>query len=495
MFDEISGGAERNANCRRSVVEKSLLDDQEVLGNQSFIGLLQAMTELAKRAIPAFFGAVFKHLIDISNIFFAGKIASFAVDQEIYNASDIIAGVGLGILCYNVFIFSVAWGMSSTIDTLTSQAFGSQKYHLCGYYLNRYRVVSTVLFLFQCILLLNIGDILIMIGQAEISCRVCQIFIKYQLIGLFCSVQFEGLRRYLIAQGVYNMIVYIQCISFFLHVGMLSIISYNFGLEVESISYINLLTNIISLVLLTLFCMKTSKIHREGWHYELGSFEDLTQFINLAVPSTMMRCLEYWVCELIMIFSGWCGVKDQAAAIAIFNVFSALYRLISGISMATSNLVGNCLGNNDAKNAKQYALASLCVTFVPIILCTNFMYFCRYQIMSFSSDQEVIEIGASLMIFFVLICPSDFIQGSQFGVLTGMGYQKYGSMINILSYFLFLIPLAYVLGFVYGYGTTGIFGAWVLGILVCAILVTSTVFLADWDHLTRKIQERLSATF
>ncbi|CAI2367105.1 unnamed protein product [Moneuplotes crassus] len=494
MFDEISGGAERNANCRRSVVEKSLLDDQEVLGNQSFIGLLQAMTELAKRAIPAFFGTVFKHLIDISNIFFAGKIASFSVDQEIYSGSDIIGGIGLGILCYNVFIFSVSWGLSITIDTLTSQAFGSQKYHLCGYYLNRYRVVSTVLFLFQCILLLNIGDILIMIGQAEIPCRVCQIFIKYQLIGLFCSVQFEGLRRYLIAQGVYNMIVYIQCMCFFLHIGMISTICYSFELEVESLSYINLLTNIISLALLTLFCMKTSKIPREGWHYELGSFEGLAQFISLAIPSTMMRCMEYWVSEIIMIFTGWCGAKDQAAAIIIFNVFLAMYRLISGISMATSNLVGNCLGNNDAKNAKQYALASLCVAFVPIILCTNFLFFCRYQIMSFSDDQEVVKKGVSLMIFFILLCPFDFIQGSLSGVLTGMGYQKYGSMINILSYFLFLIPLAYVLGFVYGYGTTGIFIAWVLGFLVCSILVTATVFLTDWDHLTKKIQERLTTT-
>ncbi|CAI2361778.1 unnamed protein product [Moneuplotes crassus] len=456
------------------------------------VEITMATKELAKRAVPAFFGTVFKHMIDITNIFFSGKISSFSKNMQIFSESDIIAGVGLGLLSYNALIFSVSWGMSSTIDTLASQAFGNKKYHLCGYYLNRYRVVSSVVFIFQLLLLYYIGDLLEMIGQPEEASRICQTFIRYQLVGLYCSVQFEGLRRYLIAQGVYNVIVYIQAACFCLHISILDGLHYNSLLTVESLAFANLVTNVMSLILLTIFCMKTTKIHREAWHYSLGSFEGLKEFIRYAIPSTLMRSLEYWVCEILMIFSGWCGSKQQAAAITAWNIYSAFYRFTSGISMATSNLVGNCLGNNDPRNGKQYAIASMLVTCIPIIFTMSFLYFLRYQIMSFSGDQTVIEIGAKLFLILMIINPTDFLQSSLFGVMVAMGYQKYGSLINIFSYFLFLIPLAYILGITYNYGVIGIFSAWIFGSILCTGLVASCVFLTDWHKLALKIQSRLS---
>ena len=52
---------------------------------------MDAMKELGKRAIPSIFGLAMKHVVDLLNIMFAGRLED----------PEAIDGVGLGLLCYN----------------------------------------------------------------------------------------------------------------------------------------------------------------------------------------------------------------------------------------------------------------------------------------------------------------------------------------------------------------------------------------------------------
>ena len=117
---------------------------------------------------------------------------------------EAIDGVGLGLLCYNWFVFSVSWGMTGAIDTFVSQAYGQKKYYLWGTILNRAQIIMAILSIHQWVFLFFIGDIFIAFGQPERPAIICQEFIRYQLIGLMWVNQFEWVRRFLTAQGVYN---------------------------------------------------------------------------------------------------------------------------------------------------------------------------------------------------------------------------------------------------------------------------------------------------
>ena len=57
-----------------------------------------------------------------------------------------LAGVGLGTSLLNVVIFEPLMGMNSALETLASQAFGANELRLCGEYLNRGRMINTVIF-------------------------------------------------------------------------------------------------------------------------------------------------------------------------------------------------------------------------------------------------------------------------------------------------------------------------------------------------------------
>ena len=48
-----------------------------------------------------------------------------------------LAGVGMGNMIVTIFGLSVIFRMNEAIETLVSQAFGSNNLRLCGMYLNR----------------------------------------------------------------------------------------------------------------------------------------------------------------------------------------------------------------------------------------------------------------------------------------------------------------------------------------------------------------------
>ena len=81
-----------------------------------------------------------------------------------------LAGVGLGTSWLNVLCFSILMGTNAAQETLTSQAWGANKHRLCGVYLNRGRIINTVIFIPQVLVLSFSYEILQWLGQDPEVC-------------------------------------------------------------------------------------------------------------------------------------------------------------------------------------------------------------------------------------------------------------------------------------------------------------------------------------
>jgi MATE family multidrug resistance protein len=167
------------------------------------ITLMQAGCDIIKKAIPAVFAMLLRRMIDLSNVIFVGHLKD----------PDMIAGVGLGTITANVLCFSIALGLSGGIDTLSSQAHGRKEYYLSGSYLNRARVITTLLFIPQAILFFKATDILIYIGQPVASAQYAGTYLKVFSLGVWSVSQMETTRRFLATQGNFNLVVYVQFIT------------------------------------------------------------------------------------------------------------------------------------------------------------------------------------------------------------------------------------------------------------------------------------------
>lgn len=105
-----------------------------------------------------------KTYIDILTIGVPSIISMFsALFVEVINTSfvghlgteEMVAGVGLGNMYINVLCISMAIGLNTTLNTLVSQSFGMKNLHMCGVYLNRARIINSLVYLPLIVILLK----------------------------------------------------------------------------------------------------------------------------------------------------------------------------------------------------------------------------------------------------------------------------------------------------------------------------------------------------
>ena len=71
----------------------------------------------------------------------------------------------MGNIAINMLGVSVFFGFNGALDTLVSQAMGSKDLHLCGIYLNRGRIINTLVFIPVFLAFCLSGRILKALGQ------------------------------------------------------------------------------------------------------------------------------------------------------------------------------------------------------------------------------------------------------------------------------------------------------------------------------------------
>lgn len=64
--------------------------------------------------------------------------------------------------------------------------------------------------------------------------------------------------------------------------------------------------------------------------FDEESFLDWPMFIKLAIPTTLLMCVEWWAFEFLVIFAGIIGVKELAAQVAIMNVNGVVFMVPMG---------------------------------------------------------------------------------------------------------------------------------------------------------------------
>ncbi len=125
--------------------------------------------------IPTIITMISVSMIMQINIGFAGRL----------NDTYILAGIGIANMYTNTVIQSLIIGMNSTLNTLVSQAFGQKNLKLCGTYLNRARVIITLMFIPFAIPVFYAESILLKLGFDKIACHYVGIYSVNMIPGFY----------------------------------------------------------------------------------------------------------------------------------------------------------------------------------------------------------------------------------------------------------------------------------------------------------------------
>ena len=121
------------------------------------------------------------------NTVYAGKL----------NDDAKLAGLGLGTSLLECLTLYILMGMNGALETLVAQAYGADQLGLCGVYLNRARVINTIIFLPLMLILLFTKPILRALGQQEEVIDHAHTYVVSNLLSVYFLGMFDLTKRFL----------------------------------------------------------------------------------------------------------------------------------------------------------------------------------------------------------------------------------------------------------------------------------------------------------
>jgi len=215
------------------------------------------------------------------------------------------------------------------------------------------------------------------------------------------------------------------------------------------------------------------------------SLQGWKQFFRLGVPGALMICLEWWCFELLVLFAGIVGTQHAAAMAIVYQTIALAYMIPLGLSIATSSLVGNALGANQPKLARQFGRAALCLIFAIEIVVGLLIYFGReLWVKAFTSDVEVVKLASETLPITAAFVLLDGMCGVSAGILRGSGKQYFGAIINFWAYYPFGIPFAFFLTFKLHLDIQGLMVGIGTANALQSLIFLAYVSLVKWENST-----------
>jgi len=196
------------------------------------------------------------------------------------------------------------------------------------------------------------------------------------------------------------------------------------------------------------------------------------KIIDLGFSTGLQWVFEVGAFTLAVIWMGQLGKDEQAAHLIAISVAAFTYMFASGFSAGTSIRVGNYFGVKNRTELRRAAFAGLRVTVVCMaVFAICFLLFRDFIAETFSIDANVVGIASSLILIAAFFQIFDGIQVVILGALRGMEDTKIPTLITLVSYWVFGIPICYVLAFNFDMGAQGIWWGLSAGLCIAAILV------------------------
>jgi putative MATE family efflux protein len=178
---------------------------------------------------------------------------------------------------------------------------------------------------------------------------------------------------------------------------------------------------------------------------------------NIGIPAGIEQLLFNAGKLIVQIFIVTMGTVSIASNTIGMSVSSMINVVGAALSMAATTLVGQYIGRNDIKGARNtliylvkfstVVLVGISILFVPIASNISRMY---------TDNEEVIKLSATLIrsnSIAMLVWPISFVLS---GGLKGAGDTRYTMVTAIIGMWAFRIGTGYVLGIVFGIGVLGI---------------------------------------
>lgn len=208
--------------------------------------------------------------------------------------------------------------------------------------------------------------------------------------------------------------------------------------------------------------------------YRLWSWpkDDFSTLLKMGLPISAQVFLESAAFVGTGIMMGWLGTIEISANQIATTMANCAFNIVMSIGAAATILASHGYGERNIEKIKlvknsSYHLALAWNAFMAILFIVL-----RYHIARiFTSNAEVIELTAELMIFVALFQLSDGLQNVSVGILRALQDVKIIMPIAFIAYIALNLPIGYLLSFNLGMGAKGMILSYTIGLSMAAILM------------------------
>ncbi|XP_060928521.1 multidrug and toxin extrusion protein 1-like [Limanda limanda] len=429
---------------------------------------------------PLLLSRVLNYLLPFVVTVFCGRLGN-----------EVMAGYGLASAAINITTAAIGYGLARACDTLVAQTFGGKNLLRVGVILQRTSIIL-LLFCLPCWgLLINAQHILLCLGQEPEVARIAQLYITAFLPAVPAMFLYRLMVSYLQNQGIILPQMYTAVLANIANLLTNYVFLHWLDLGVSGSAAAYALSQIYICVFLFAYIW-WKKLYVNTWGgWSVESLEEWGSYMELAIPSILMTCFEWWIYEFGGFFAGMLGGDELAAQHIVVMVSFITYMFPLAIHAAACARVGNALGAGDTAGAFLTAKLSLALSVSVSVLLGLVLGSTKTVIgYVFSSDEKIINLVSHSMNAYCFLQIFDGLVCTCIGIILGTGRQKIGAVANFIGYYCIGLPLVVTLMFV---AKLRLLGFW-LGLLICVVIQSTfyiiVIFKLNWKKMTEEAVKR-----
>ncbi len=308
-------------------------------------------------------------------------------------------------------------------------------------------------------------------------------------ISMFPMIIFQGLKQFTDGLSQTKYAMQATLITNVINIGLNFILIYGWWIFPKMGivgAAIGTLVSRIVMVIFMLYILKSKKIFSP--YLILLKVDEIQKkifkkIINIGLPSALQMLFEVGVFTASILLAGVIGAYPQAANQIAIKMIATTFMVSIGIGVATTIRVSNQKGLKNFKDLRRVAISNmLLISIIMTVFTVFFMLFKDILPLMFTTNKEVVEVAASLLIIGGVFQISDGLQAVVLAALRGLQDVVIPTYITFFAYWIVGFPISYYLGL---HTELKTFGIWI-GLLISLTLSALLLFLR-FQYLSRKL--------
>jgi multidrug resistance protein, MATE family len=379
----------------------------------------------------------------------------------------------------NVFMIGMIFGMGITfgLTPLTGQTYGKGKLRQATQWLKNGILTYQVAAVLLTLVMLGGYFLLPYLGQTQAVLEAARPYYLWLCASMIPFIAFFTLKQFFEGIGNTRIAMQITLTANVVNIIFNYLFIYGkFGFPELGLTGAGVGTFISRIIMPVLFLaaiLRKSRYRRYlvMAHHQPIRIADIIKVLKIGVPIALQLIVEMMAFSIGAVMMGWLGEVPLAAHQVAIGLASATYMISLGISSASTIRVSHQMGtrNFTAMRRAAYASSHLVLVFMSL-MGLMFILFRHYLPLIFTTDEEVIQIAARLLIVAAFFQIFDGLQAVMLGNLRGMADVKIPMVIAFLAYLGVGLPASWLFAFYLNAGADGIWYGFLLGLGVAGVL-------------------------